>query len=151
MKVLLKTDTTMRVIADSAVGRNNQPWFLPDFGENWRWRTAMAFRVSKLGKNVAPRFANRYLDAVTLLWVAEAGDCNATDYMDGAIVCGNWIPLNEIPDEASGMLADVTRFATVKNGDILAILSQSTPNPIQINEHISLSLDGTEVLSFNIK
>lgn len=151
MKLLLKSDNAVRVIADSAIARNSQPWFLPDFGENWRWRTALAFRIGKLGKNVASRFADRYLDAVTLLWVAEADGFGACDYMDGAVVCGNWIPLNEVPEAAASLLADVTCSATIKHGDILAIMNPGESTPISINDHISLSLDETEVLNFNVK
>lgn len=151
MKILLKTPSALRVIADSALGRNRQPWFLPDFGENWRWKRALAFRISKLGKNIAPKFANRYIDACTLLWVAEADGCDALDYMDGAVVCGNWLELENLPAEATDLLCEISRAATVKNGDIIALLLPDSPEPIFINDHISLSLDSNEVLSFNIK
>lgn len=141
----------MRVIADSALGRTVQPWFLPDCGENWNYRLALAFRVSKLGKNINPQFAPRYFDARTLLFVPQADGCESLDWMDGAAVCGSWLPIDEIPEQAAGMLADVSRLATVKNGDILAFFLPQAPQPLKLNQHIQHNLSNTEVLSFNVK
>lgn len=151
MKLLIKDTGKVRVIADSAIGRNRQPWFLPDAGTDWRWRRAVAYRVSKLGKSVAPTYISRYIDAVTLLWVAEADGFDGLDYMDGAVVCGNWIDIDEnnsLPEKA---LAEFTKSATVKNGDILAFMLPDAPIPITINHHISINFNNQEVLSFNIK
>jgi len=149
MKLLLSDTGRVRVIADSAIGRNRQPWFIPDEGENWRWRSALAFRVSKLGKNVSPKFMARYIDAVTLLWVAEADGLDAADYMDGAVVCGSWLDISgEIPIDS---LSEFTRNTTIKNGDILAFMLPEPATPIEINQHISLQYQNQEVISFNIK
>jgi len=152
MKILLRDDTgRMRTIADSAVARNGQPWFVPDFGENWRWRRALAFRVSKLGKNVSAGFAGRYVDAMTLLWVAEADNCPALDYMDGAVVCGRWLPVDELPQDIVADLVTVTGYATIKNGDIFAKILPGPIGKIAVDTHISLTLNNQEVLKFNLK
>lgn len=151
MKLLLADNDSIRLIADSAIGRTGLPWFIPDGGEHWCWRTARAYRVSKLGKSVSPKFAGRYIDAQTLLWVADAEKFDALDFMDGAVVCGKWLPLaddNVIPSE---LLARITETATIKNGDILAVMTDDSPETIIQNQHISLSLNNIEVLSFNIK
>lgn len=152
MKLILKScDGYVRVIADSAIGRNAQPWFLPDFGNNWRWHRALAYRVSRLGKNIASDYAARYLDAVTLLWVPVADDNPSADFMDGAVVCGRWIETSEIDPEIVNMLVEVTFSATVKNGDIIARILPGDGSPIVLNNHISLSLCNQEVLGFNVK
>lgn len=151
MKLLLETENSLRVIADSAIGRNNQPWFLPDCGTNWRWRPALALRNAKLGKNISPKFAQRYFDAMTLLWVPEADGCDCLDFMDGAVVCGKWIPISTVPDQASRLLADCSKFSTMKTGDIIAYCLPHQLSPIEIGQHISQSLDNIEVLNFNIK
>ena len=51
------------------MARNRQPWFVPDFGDNWQWSVALAVRISRLGKCIQPKFASRYYDARTLLWL----------------------------------------------------------------------------------
>lgn len=151
MKILLQTPSSLRVIADSAIARNRQPWFLPDFGKNWQWKRALAFRVCKLGKNISPKFADRYIDATTLLWVAEADGCSCLDYMDGSIICGSWLETTSLPANAVNLLCEISRSSTVKNGDIIALLLPDSPEAIKINDHISLAIDNNEVLSFNIK
>lgn len=149
MKLLIKDNQRVRVIADSAIARNHQPWFLPDIGVNWRWRTAVAYRVSKLGKNVASKFIDRYIDGVTLLWVAEADGLDNMDFIDGAVVCGQWLDVKgDMPLED---LAAFTGYTTIKNGDILAFMLPECASPITINDHISLEYNNQEVLSFNIK
>ncbi|MCM1310439.1 MAG: hypothetical protein NC301_05370 [Bacteroides sp.] len=149
MKLLLQDGLNTRVIADSAIARNGLPWFLPEEGKNWHWRTAVAYRVSKLGKNVGEAYVERYIDAVTLLWIAEADDFTASDYMDGSVVCGKWLELQEPLPARS--IAALTKNATIKNGDILAFACPEAAREIKINDHISLGLYQQEVLSFNIK
>lgn len=154
MKLLLRgLDGNVRVIADSAIARNNQPWFLPDVGDNWRWQTAVAYRVSRLGKNIAAKFADRYIDAVTLLWVSIADNLDAghCDFMDGAVVCGDWMPCGELPTSIVNDLVEYTKFATIKNGDIIAGPVSDSFNEIIVGSHISLKYNEQEVLKFNIK
>ncbi|MCM1071303.1 MAG: hypothetical protein NC391_06670 [Alistipes timonensis] len=53
--------------ADSALVRPGFPCFLPDFArEGWELRLAPVIRVSRLGKWIEPRFAHRYIDALSL-------------------------------------------------------------------------------------
>ena len=155
MKLLLKDDNgKFRVIADSAVARSGQPWFLPDFGLNWRWRGAVALRVSRLGKGIAEKYVSRYYDAATKLWVAEADDCSAEDFMDGRVVCGRWIPVEELNgsyDRVARLIAEASEFATLKNGDIVAEYDGGPALPIEPGTTAALSLEGVETVNFNIK
>ena len=50
---------------DSAVLKNNKPFFLPDFSANIHYETEVVVRISRLGKGIAPEFAYRYYDEVT--------------------------------------------------------------------------------------
>lgn len=148
---MLETDNSLRLIADSAIGRTSQPWFLPECGENWRWRMAVGFRISKLGKNISPKFAQRYFDATTYIWVPEADGCDCLDYMDGAVVCGKWQPTEQPTERAMSLLSRISTWSTMKTGDIIAYLLPDPAKPITINQHISNTLNDTEVLNFNIK
>ena len=49
---------------DSALLVNRKPFFIPDETNNPVAFPALALRVCRLGKHIAPRFANRYYDAV---------------------------------------------------------------------------------------
>ncbi|KAA5435081.1 fumarylacetoacetate hydrolase family protein, partial [Bacteroides cellulosilyticus] len=51
---------------DSAILKHGKPFFIPDFSDEVHYETEVVVRICRLGKNIAPRFANRYYDAVTV-------------------------------------------------------------------------------------
>ena len=51
---------------DSALLKNNKPFFLPDFSKNIHYEVEVVIKISKLGKGIEARFAHRYYDEVTL-------------------------------------------------------------------------------------
>ncbi len=52
--------------ADSALLTNGHPFFIPDFTHRCDYETELVVRISRLGRSIAPRFAHRYYDAVTV-------------------------------------------------------------------------------------
>jgi len=51
---------------DSAVLRNNAPFFHPEFTEEIHYEAELVLRINKVGKHIAPEFAHTYYDAITL-------------------------------------------------------------------------------------
>ncbi len=51
---------------DSAILKDGKPFFIPDFTRQVDYETELVVRISRLGKCIAPRFAHRYYDAVTV-------------------------------------------------------------------------------------
>ncbi|MCQ2207213.1 MAG: fumarylacetoacetate hydrolase family protein [Paludibacteraceae bacterium] len=51
---------------DTAVLREGEPFYLPDFSNEIHYETEVVVRISKMGKNIARQFANRYYDAIGL-------------------------------------------------------------------------------------
>ena len=51
---------------DSAILKDGKPFFVPDFSAEVHYETEVVVRICRLGKNIAPRFAHRYYDAVTV-------------------------------------------------------------------------------------
>lgn len=51
---------------DSSMLRNRRPFFLPDFSERIEYETELVVRISRLGKSIEAKFADRYWDAVTV-------------------------------------------------------------------------------------
>ena len=49
---------------DSALLKDGKPFFIPDFSKQVDYETELVVRISRLGKNIAPRFAHRYYDAI---------------------------------------------------------------------------------------
>lgn len=51
---------------DSAILKDGKPFFIPDFSRRIDYETELVVRICRLGKHIAPRFARRYYDAVTV-------------------------------------------------------------------------------------
>ncbi len=61
------------LISGSSILQGGNPYFVPDFAGRFTATPALAVKIGKLGKGIAPRFAGRYVDSVApaLLFVAE--------------------------------------------------------------------------------
>lgn len=153
---------------DSALARDGQPWFVPDFGIDWLWAPALAVRVSRLGKCVGLKFASRYYDAMTLLFVPRCADprwsAGWDTCMDGAAVVGQWVATADCPTVGTtptdvtmarfdAMVEQASRVMTLRTGDVLALPLDRIMPPQQAtpNTRVQLELNGTRVLGFNIK
>lgn len=48
-------------IPDSSILRTGQPFFIPDFSDEFRVFPSIAIKIGRLGKGIAERFAERYI------------------------------------------------------------------------------------------
>jgi acylpyruvate hydrolase len=96
---------------DSALLKNNKPFFLPGFSENIHYEVEVVIKISKLGKSISARFAPRYYDEVTLGIDITARDIqsrqSALGYpwelskcFDGAAPIGTFVPISSVKDMA---------------------------------------------------
>jgi len=51
---------------DTAVLRNNKPFYLPDFSDEIHYETELIVKINKLGKSISEKFAYRYYDEIGL-------------------------------------------------------------------------------------
>jgi 2-keto-4-pentenoate hydratase/2-oxohepta-3-ene-1,7-dioic acid hydratase in catechol pathway len=49
---------------DTAILRNNAPFYYPDFSKDIHYEVELVLRISKEGKNVQEKFASKYFDAI---------------------------------------------------------------------------------------
>ena len=94
---------------DSALLKNNKPFFLPDFSSEIHYETEIVVKISKLGKSIAPKFAPRYYDELTLGIDITARDLQTnlskarlpweiSKCFDGAAPVGTFIPVSTFAD-----------------------------------------------------
>ena len=113
-RALLPKEPVLFMKPDTALLKDGKPFFLPPFSERIEYETELVVRISRLGKNIAPRFAHRYYDAVTVgidftardlqaRWRAEGSPWEISKGFDGSAVVGDFIPV----DEAAGNLQDL--------------------------------------------
>lgn len=172
---------------ETALLKDGKPFFLPHFSERIEHEAEVAVRICRLGKNIAPRFAYRYYDALTVGVDFTARDLQArlreqgapweiAKAFDGSAALGTWVDKSTLPLEEgvpfslqingttvqSGnthdmiynideIIAYVSRFFTLKMGDIIYTGTPQGVGPVHIDDHITGYLGDNKVLEFNVK
>ena len=108
---------------DSALLRNNEPFYIPEFSEDVHYECELIIRINRLGKNIEPRFANRYYSEIGLGIDFTARDLQnklkdkgvpwekAKGFDRSAVISREFIPVEELPDLKS------IKFELRKNGE----------------------------------
>lgn len=173
---------------DSAILKDGKPFFVPDFSHEVHYETEVVVRICRLGKNIAPRFAHRYYDAVTVgidftardlqRKFREAGNpwelCKG---FDNSAAIGTFISLEQAGGDLQnldfhldidgcevqrGNTADmlfkidditayVSRFMTLKIGDLLFTGTPAGVGPVSVGQHLQGYLGGEKLLDFHIR
>ena len=173
---------------DSALLKDSKPFFIPDFSQQVDYETELVVRINRLGKNIAPRFASRYYDAVTVgidftardlqRKFREAGNpwelCKG---FDNSAAIGTFISLEQAGGDLQNLdfhldidgcevqrgntadmlfkiddiIAYVSRFMTLKIGDLLFTGTPAGVGPVSVGQHLQGYLGGEKLLDFHIR
>ena len=130
---------------DSALLKDSKPFFIPDFSKQIDYETELVVRICRLGKNIAPRFAHRYYDAVTVgidftardlqnKLRAEGKPWEICKGFDNSAVIGDFVPVNHFRDvqnldfhltiDGKKVQEGNTRDMIFKIDDLIAYVSQ---------------------------
>ena len=130
---------------DSALLKDSKPFFIPDFSKQIDYETELVVRICRLGKNIAPRFAHRYYDAVTVgidftardlqnKLRAEGKPWEICKGFDNSAVIGDFVPVNHFKDvqnldfhltiDGKKVQEGNTRDMIFKIDDLIAYVSQ---------------------------
>jgi 2-keto-4-pentenoate hydratase/2-oxohepta-3-ene-1,7-dioic acid hydratase in catechol pathway len=128
----------------------------------------MILRVSRLGKEIALKFADRYYDAI-----APGEDFVAMDVLRGAkaagkpwtkalafdysLAIGEWVTGDGLqvtgdyvlsPEEA---IVEASKVMTIRQGDLIYIQADCEPRRVQKEEVLRVEIEGEEKLYCKIK
>ena len=130
---------------DSALLKDSKPFFIPDFSKRIDYETELVVRICRLGKNIAPRFAHRYYDAVTVgidftardlqqKLRAEGKPWEISKGFDNSAVIGDFVPVDRFKDvqnldfhldiDGNKVQQGNTRDMIFKIDDLIAYISQ---------------------------
>lgn len=130
---------------DSAILKDGKPFFIPDFSNEIHYETELVVRINRLGKNIAPRFAHRYYDAVTVgidftardlqrKFREEGHPWELCKGFDSSAAIGAFVPVDRFKDiqqlnfslqiDGKEMQAGCTADMLFKVDDIIAYVSQ---------------------------
>ena len=153
---------------DSCLLNNRKPFFTPEGAITVGVTPCIVLRVSRLGKGIAKKFAERYYDAIapgvdfadlTLLREAQEQGKPWTEAIgfDYSLAIGKWATDKEqwatedlllSPEEA---IAQASKIMTIRQGDLIYIQKRQAPRPVQREEILRVEKDGEEQLYCKIK
>jgi 2-keto-4-pentenoate hydratase/2-oxohepta-3-ene-1,7-dioic acid hydratase in catechol pathway len=172
---------------DSALLKNNKPFYLPDFSEDLHYETELLIKINRLGKNISPQFAHRYFAEIGLGVDFTARDLQrklkdnghpweVAKAFDNSAVVGGFLPVSELGDihqiefrlDLNGvtvqqgnskdmifpveeLIAHVSRFFTLKIGDILFTGTPAGVGPVKVGDRLEGYIFGTKMFDFKIK
>lgn len=172
---------------DSAILKDGKPFFIPDFSHEIHYETELVVRINRLGKNIAPRFAHRYYDALTVGIDFTARDLQRefreaghpwelSKGFDNSAAIGNFVPVSNYADvqqlhfsltidnhevqhgftgdmlfRVDDVIAYVSRFVTLKIGDLLFTGTPAGVGPVRIGQHLQGYLEDEKLLDFYIR
>ncbi|HAN17276.1 MAG: 2-hydroxyhepta-2,4-diene-1,7-dioate isomerase [Bacteroidetes bacterium GWC2_33_15] len=172
---------------DTTIIRNNHPFFYPDFSNDIQYEVEIILKISKVGKNISPRFAHRYFDEIGIGIDFTARDLQnkckekglpweMAKAFDGAAPMSKFVHLNNWGDiqnlnfrlELNGetvqqantsqmifpvdqLIAHVSKFLTLKIGDILFTGTPAGIGPVKIGDRLTAFIEDRKMLDFLIK
>jgi len=66
MKVDIPTVPIFFMKPDTALLRDNEPFYYPDFSKDIHYECEVVVKISKVGKNITEKFAHKYYDQISL-------------------------------------------------------------------------------------
>ncbi|MEQ9306293.1 MAG: fumarylacetoacetate hydrolase family protein [Marinoscillum sp.] len=171
---------------DSAVLRNNEPFYIPDYSQEVHYECELLVKIKKEGKSIDPEFAHKYYDEIGLGIDFTARDIQSelkakglpwerAKAFNGSAPISEFIPLGKqdlsqtrfelkLNDNIvqSGdtslmlwsvdeLIAYVSRFFTLKTGDIIFTGTPKGVGPVKIGDRLEGFLEGRKMFDFEIK
>jgi len=182
----LPKEPTIFMKPDTALLRENNPFYLPDFSNDVQYETEVIVRISKMGKNISEKFAHRYYDSVGLgidftardlqrKFKSEGQPWELCKGFDNSAPISEFLPKEIFPDlnnlsfslEINGttvqrgstkdmifnidaLIAYISRFFTLKVGDILFTGTPAGVGRVQINDRLVAYLEEKKMLDFQV-
>ena len=171
MKIIVYTEVAGRVEmlmkGDSAMLVNRKPFFLPDGLGDITYQEGVVLRVSRLGKNIAPKFADRYWDAYAVGLDMRAEQALKEARQDGrswteatsfdySTVIGEYMDkatLNEseLVIAIGEAIHRASRTMTIRQGDLIFIEKKTERKVAVRDEVIRRQREEKEILYCKIK
>jgi fumarylpyruvate hydrolase len=181
------TEPVVFMKPDSALLKNNKPFYIPDFTEELHYETELIVKFNRLGKNIDTKFSDRYFAEIGLgvdftardlqrKLKAEGKPWEICKAFDNSAVIGSFMPVSELGDiqriqfrlDINGktvqqgnsvdmifpineLIAYVSRFFTIKIGDILFTGTPVGVGKVAIGDRLEGYIFDQKMFDFYIK
>jgi acylpyruvate hydrolase len=126
---------------DTALLRNNDPFFIPDFSQEIHYEVELIIKINRLGKTIQQKFAHRYFDTIGL-----GIDFTARDIQKQCIT--NGLPWE--PAKAFDYSAAISRFvpeSSIKNPDSIVFHLDINGEKVQLGNSSEMIFGFSELIS----
>jgi 2-keto-4-pentenoate hydratase/2-oxohepta-3-ene-1,7-dioic acid hydratase in catechol pathway len=184
----LPTEPVIFMKPDSALLRNNDPFYIPDWSNDLHHEVELIVRINKLGKSIEKEFAPRYYTEVGLGIDFTARDVQnklkdkglpwekAKAFDHSAVICKEFVPVNELPDRNSinfrldingktvqegntslmifpidELISQISKYFTLKIGDLIYTGTPAGVGPVAIGDRLEGYLEDKKMFDFMIK
>ncbi|MCW0482994.1 fumarylacetoacetate hydrolase family protein [Gaoshiqia sediminis] len=148
----IPTEPVIFMKPDSALLRNNEPFYIPDFSKDVHYECELIVRINRLGKNIETRFANRYYDELGLGIDFTARDLQnqlkdkglpwekAKAFDRSAVISSEFVAKSELPDLNAIRFQLKKNGETVQNGDSSFMLFPIDELISQVSKYFTLKI-----------
>ena len=172
---------------DSALVISNRPFFYPDFSSDVHHELEVVIRISRLGRSIEERYADRYFKEVGLGVDFTARDLQAEQKKKGlpweiakgfdySAPVSEFFPVEKYRDlhdlsfrldvnaqtvqegntslmifPFNKIIAYVSRFMTLKTGDLIFTGTPAGVGPVAIGDHLEAYLEGEKLMDFPVR
>ena len=153
---------------DSCLLNGRKPFFMPDWSREIGVTPCLILRVSRLGKEIAYKFADRYYDAIApgedFIALDKAREAQAAGKpwtealaFDYSLAIGEWVTGYGLPVTGDYVLSPeeaiekASKVMTIRQGDLIYIQAMQAPKPVQKEEILRIEIEGKEKLYCKIK
>lgn len=172
---------------DTAILKNNEPFYYPEFSNDIHHEVELIFRVCKEGKYIPEQYALNYIDQIGLGIDFTARDLQSkakekglpwdiAKGFNGSAPISPFLPISQFPDiqninfrllinreekqkgnsglmiyQMQSIISYVSRFYTLKTGDILFSGTPEGVGPVKIGDRLEGFIENEKLLDFEIK
>lgn len=184
---LVPKETVFFMKPETAIIRNNQDFYYPDFSTDLHYETEFVVKINQVGKNIQEKFAYRYYDEVTVGIDFTARDLQrkckeeglpweVAKAFDGSAPIGKFLPKEKFENinninfslklngenrqqgntgemifSIDKLIAYVSRFVTLKIGDLLFTGTPAGVGAVKIGDHLQSFIEDELLLDFYVK
>ena len=165
---------------DSALILPGRPFFVPDFGDEWKAKPYIAVKINRLGKNIGKRFVKRYYESLSI-GIHLSCDLSSRfpglfSGLDSSIAIGSWMAIDELrgsvklfaksgesiqaclEEGVEGLIShceraicEISAYATLKMGDVIFIPFGTFPFiPLRKDRNLDFILNENLVYTLRI-
>jgi 2-keto-4-pentenoate hydratase/2-oxohepta-3-ene-1,7-dioic acid hydratase in catechol pathway len=137
---------------DTALLRNNNPFFIPDWTKDLHHEIELVIKINRVGKNIEKRFANKYYDEIGLGIDFTARDVQfelkkkglpwekSKAFDQSAVLSNRFLPLNNFKDTKSIQFKLNINGKTVQDGNSKMMIFDFDAIISDISKYVTLKI-----------